>query len=96
MQKGEWEFRTSFLRFVSDKHYIGTERNLRLTTFDGPVNTRSQLNFDLTYGLSSRSSVTLDIPFQIQTYNLHKPENRGSDTEKGCDYREVAFVPPRK
>lgn len=74
--KGEWEFRTSFFHFLSDKHYIGTSRNTRLTAFDGPINTRSQFNFDFTYGLTSRSSVTLDIPFQIQTYNLHKPLNR--------------------
>lgn len=79
LKKGEWEFRTSLLRFVSDKHYIGTERNLALDAYKGPVNTRNQINFDFTYGLTSRSSLTLDIPFQIQTYNLHRPV-QGSGT----------------
>jgi len=64
------------LHFLSDKHYIGTNRNRALTAFDGPINNRTQFNFDFSYGLSSRTDVTLDIPFQIQTYNLHKPLNR--------------------
>jgi hypothetical protein len=76
LHKGEWEFRTSMLHFLSDKHYIGTERNLSLTAFDGPINNRTQLNFDFTYGLTSRTDLTLDIPFQVQSYNLHKPLNR--------------------
>lgn len=76
LKKGQWEFRASYLHFLSDKHYIGTHRNYSLTAFDGPINNRSQFNFDFTYGLTSRSSLTLDIPFQIQTYNLHKPLDR--------------------
>jgi hypothetical protein len=90
LQKGEWEFRTSFFRFVSDKHYIGTEPNPNLDPYKGPVNNRDQMNFALTYGLTSRWDLSVDIPFQIQSYNLHRvvrgsgsnqpvPVNTGAD-----------------
>ena len=72
LQKGQWEFRTSFFRFVSDKHYIGTERNLALDAYKGPVNIRNQFNFDLTYALTPRWNLSLDVPVQFQTYNLHR------------------------
>lgn len=45
---------------------------MRLTAYDGPVNTRNQLNFDLSYGLTSRWSLGLDVPVQFQTYDLHR------------------------
>lgn len=80
LQKGEWEFRSTFFRFVSDKHYIGTEPNTRLTPYLGPVNTRNQFNFDFTYGLTPRWQISLDIPFQIQSYDLHRVvQGSGSD-----------------
>lgn len=72
LHRGQWELTTSFLRFVSDHHYIGTSPNLRLTPYAGPVNTRNQFNFDLTYGLTSRWSLGLDVPLQFQSYNLHR------------------------
>lgn len=68
----QWELTTSFLRFVSDQHYIGTSPNLRLTPYAGPVNTRNQINFDLNYGLTSQWRLGLDVPLQFQTYNLHR------------------------
>lgn len=69
---GQWELTTSYLRFVSNKHYIGTNPNTRLTPYLGPVNTRNQLNFDLSYGLTHRWSLGLDVPIQAQSYNLHR------------------------
>lgn len=70
--KGQWQFSTALLRFVSDKHYIGTERNFAIDAYRGPVNTRNQFNFDLSYGLTSRWSLSLDVPLQFQTYDLHR------------------------
>lgn len=72
MHKGQWELTTSFLRFVSDKHYIGTQRNFALTPYAGPVSTRDQFNVDLTYAFSTRWTVSLDVPVQIQSYDLHR------------------------
>jgi len=89
LQKGQWEFRASMFHFLSDKHYIGKEPNLRLTPFDGPINDRTQVNFDFTYGLTSRTDITLDVPYQAQSYNLHKPLNR---IEPGAISTEVVPV----
>ena len=72
LSKGQWEINTSFLYFRSDKHYIGMQPNLRINAYDGPVNIRKQFNFDLAYGLTSRWDVALDVPFQTQSYDLHR------------------------
>ncbi len=72
MRKGEWEVTTSFLRFDSDKHYIGTQRNFALNAYKGPVNIRNQFNIDLTYALSARWNLSVDVPLQFQSYNLHR------------------------
>jgi len=73
MKKGQWQLTTSFFHFYSDKHYIGTEPNNNINAYQGPVNVRSQFNFDLTYAITDRWSVSLDVPIQHQTYNLHRP-----------------------
>lgn len=73
MAKGQWQLTTSFFHFYSDKHYIGTEPNTRINAYDGPVNIRTQLNFDLTYAITDRWDVSLDVPIQHQTYDLHRP-----------------------
>jgi hypothetical protein len=72
MTKGQWQLTTSFFHFYSDKHYIGTEPNTRINAYDGPVNIRSQFNFDLAYAITDRWNVSLDVPIQHQTYNLHR------------------------
>ncbi len=81
MRKGEWKLRISFLRFVSDKHYIGTERNLALTAYTGPVNIRNQFNIDLTYALTPQWNFSLDVPVQFQTYDLHRVFPESGSTE---------------
>ncbi len=73
MKKGQWQLTTSFFHFYSDKHYIGTEPNTSINAYRGPVNIRSQFNLDLTYALTDRWNVSLDVPIQHQTYNLHRP-----------------------
>jgi hypothetical protein len=72
MTKRQWQLTTSFFHFYSDKHYIGTEPNTRINAYDGPVNVRSQFNFDLAYAITDRWIVSLDVPIQHQTYNLHR------------------------
>ena len=72
MRKGEWQVTTSYLRFYSDKHYIGEARNFAITPYAGPVNIRNQFNLDLTYALTTRWNISLDVPVQFQSYDLHR------------------------
>ena len=80
MTQGQWQVTTSFFHFYSDKHYIGTEPNTAINAYKGPVNVRSQFNFDLTYAVTDRWSVSLDVPVQYQTYNLHRPFAASGET----------------
>jgi hypothetical protein len=73
MKKGEWQLTTSFFHFYSDKHYVGSQPNANINAYRGPVNVRSQFDFDLAYALTDRWTISLDIPIQHQTYNLHRP-----------------------
>ena len=73
MHKGQWQLTTSFFHFYSDKHYIGTEPNNNISAYQGPVNIRSQFDFVLTYAFTDRWDVSLDVPIQHQTYDLHRP-----------------------
>jgi len=72
MKQGEWEITTSFLRYYSDKHFIGESRNFAINAFNGPINIRNQFNFDVTYAFSPRWNLSLDVPVQFQTYDLHR------------------------
>jgi hypothetical protein len=73
MKKGQWQLTTSFFHFYSDKHYVGTAPNTNINAYRGPVNIRSQFNFELAYALTDRWNISLDVPVQHQTYNLHRP-----------------------
>ena len=81
LKKGQWQLTTSFFHFYSDKHYVGTEPNTNINAYRGPVNVRSQFDFDLAYALTDRWTLSLDIPVQHQTYNLHRefPESGTTD-----------------
>lgn len=81
MKKGQWQLTTSFFHYYSDKHYIGTEPNTRINAYDGPVNIRSQFDFDLAYAITDRWNVSLDVPLQHQRYDLHRvfPESGSSE-----------------
>lgn len=68
LQQGQWDFSVSYLRWYSHKHYVGTHPNSSINPY-GPFNTRNQFNFRLQYGLTSRWFLSLDVPFQHQTYN---------------------------
>lgn len=72
MTKGQWQVTMSFFNFYSDKHYIGTQPNPAINAYDGPVNVRSQFDFDLAYAVTDRWNVSLDVPVQHQSYNLHR------------------------
>ena len=65
MKKGEWEVTTSFLRYYSDKHYIGEARNFAIDAYKGPINIRNQFNFDVTYAFSPRWIISLDVPYNF-------------------------------
>jgi len=73
LKKGQWQLTTSFFHFYSDQHYIGTAPNAAITPYQGPDNARSQFNLDLTYALTDRWNISLDVPIQYQTYDLHRP-----------------------
>ena len=62
----------SFLRYYSDKRFVGDSRNFAIDAFRGPMNIRNRFNFDVTYAFSPRWSLSLDVPVQFQTYNLHR------------------------
>jgi hypothetical protein len=81
MTKGQWQLTTSFFHYYSDKHYIGTEPNTRINAYDGPVNVRSQFNFNLAYAITDRWNVSLDVPFQHQSYDLHRVIPESGSTE---------------
>lgn len=81
MKKGEWKLTTSFLHFYSDKHYVGTEPNTRINAYRGPVNIRSQFDFNLAYAINDRWSVALDVPVQFQSYDLHRTIARSGSSQ---------------
>jgi hypothetical protein len=81
MKKGQWQLTAFFLRFYSDKHYIGTQPNTNISAYRGPVNIRNQFNFDLAYALSDRWNISLDVPVQLQSYDLHRNIPRSGSSQ---------------
>ncbi|MGH9437380.1 MAG: hypothetical protein ACRD22_05650 [Terriglobia bacterium] len=69
LKKGEWESVAAFRHFRSTNHYQGTNQVPALKPF-GPINTQSLLNLDLTYGLTPRWNLSLDVPLEFNRWPI--------------------------
>lgn len=67
--KGEWQLVAAFRHFRSVNHYQGRNEVPALKPF-GPINTQSLLNVDLTYGLTPRWNLSLDVPLEFNSWPI--------------------------
>ena len=72
LRKGEYQLGVAYRAFRSDKHYQGTRPFPELDP-NGPINRQNQVNLDLTYALTSRWNVAVNVPLQVSSFSVRRP-----------------------
>lgn len=82
LEKGSWQAGVAFRAFTSDKHYQGTEPFPELDP-GGPTNRQRQIDLGVTYGLSSRTSLSLNVPLHSNSFTLFRVPPGGTTAVAG-------------
>lgn len=72
LSKGDKQVVVSFRGFRSRKHFQG-KRPFPELDENGPDNEQTQINVDLTYALSERWNVSVNVPFHFNSFAVRRP-----------------------
>jgi hypothetical protein len=95
LQAHEWEVGASFRRLTADEWFVGREINEAAAPFGKPLYLDiNSLDLSLAYGLTSRASITLTIPFSSGTHSrLYADQVRHKVAARGLgDINAIASV----
>ncbi len=71
LRKGEKQLVVSYRGFRSTKHFQGRNPFPSLDA-NGPINEQNQFNFDFTYGLSNRWSLSINVPVHKNSFSVRR------------------------